>query len=47
MVGKVDKVDKVDKSNKANKANKADNTPGCYKMCDLRVISTAQAAAGA
>lgn len=38
MVGKVDKVDK---------ANKADNTPGCYKMCDLRVISTAQAAAGA
>lgn len=29
---------------KAAKAAKADNTPGCYKMCDLRVISTAQAA---
>ncbi len=37
----------VGKVGRANKANKADSTPGCYKMCDLRVISTAQAAAGA
>ncbi len=34
----------VGKMGRANKANKADNTPGYYKMCDLRVISTAQAA---